>query len=232
MARSIIRRHTPYGPYPYPLEMRFGVRSVTKSVFAPLALLATRAALRALGADAQGGGLRAGATDPKWKRVRLIDAANMATGFGGTGSTKTHPNEDFDGYLGGDYDAWYTAPSFAEKIKQINADSAALSVGARNGRCATATRTTFCWAPRSRVSQVRSRTAGGLVRFRARARCLSRSGFTRCPTVRTREAGGRDGLVWCNAGYYPTLDDLAKIALLYQSRGAHGGRADSESGAD
>ncbi len=30
---------TPYGSYPYPLEMRFGVRSVTKSVFAPLALL-------------------------------------------------------------------------------------------------------------------------------------------------------------------------------------------------
>jgi len=26
----------------------------------------------------------------------------------------------------------------------------------------------------------------------------------------------------CNAGYYPTLDDLAKIALLYQARGAHG----------
>src|SRR5262249_6994759 len=30
---------TPYGPYPYPLEMRFGVRSVTKSVIAPLAML-------------------------------------------------------------------------------------------------------------------------------------------------------------------------------------------------
>jgi len=41
--------------------------------------------------------------------------------------------------------------------------------------------------------------------------------------VRTREAAGRDGMVWCNAGYYPTLDDLAKIALLYESRGAHGG---------
>lgn len=30
---------TPYGSYPYPLEMRFGVRSITKSVFAPLSLL-------------------------------------------------------------------------------------------------------------------------------------------------------------------------------------------------
>jgi len=48
-------------------------------------------------------------------------------------------------------------------------------------------------------------------------------GIHRAPTVRTRESGGQDGLVWCNAGYYPTLDDLAKIAMLYQARGAHGG---------
>jgi hypothetical protein len=49
-------------------------------------------------------------------------------------------------------------------------------------------------------------------------------GIHQAPVVRTREAGGRDGMVWCNAGYYPTLDDIAKIALLYQSRGAHGGQ--------
>lgn len=48
-------------------------------------------------------------------------------------------------------------------------------------------------------------------------------GIHQAPVVRTRESGGRDGIVWCNAGYYPTLDDLAKIALLYQTRGAHGG---------
>jgi CubicO group peptidase (beta-lactamase class C family) len=47
-------------------------------------------------------------------------------------------------------------------------------------------------------------------------------GIHQTPVVRTQEAGHREGLVWCNAGYYPTLDDLAKIALLYQARGAHG----------
>ncbi len=52
---------------------------------------------------------------------------------------------------------------------------------------------------------------------------LTPIGIHQAPTVKTREAGGRDGLVWCNAGYYPTLDDLAKIALLYQARGAHAG---------
>jgi hypothetical protein len=40
--------------------------------------------------------------------------------------------------------------------------------------------------------------------------------------VRTREPGDRDGPVWFNAGYYPTLDDLAKIALLFQDEGRHG----------
>ena len=34
--------------------------------------------------------------------------------------------------------------------------------------------------------------------------------------------GDRDGPVSFNAGYYPTLDDLAKIALLYQDEGRHG----------
>jgi CubicO group peptidase (beta-lactamase class C family) len=48
-------------------------------------------------------------------------------------------------------------------------------------------------------------------------------GIRYAPAVRTREANGKDGLVWFSAGYYPTLDDLAKIALLYQNRGAHGG---------
>src|SRR6267142_1733571 len=49
-------------------------------------------------------------------------------------------------------------------------------------------------------------------------------GILHAPAVRTREAPDRDGLVWFNAGFYPTLDDLAKIALLYQEQGALAGR--------
>jgi hypothetical protein len=47
-------------------------------------------------------------------------------------------------------------------------------------------------------------------------------GIAHAPAVRTREPGNRDGPAWFNAGYYPTLDDLAKIALLYQDEGRHG----------
>jgi hypothetical protein len=49
-------------------------------------------------------------------------------------------------------------------------------------------------------------------------------GIHAAPTTRTREPYGGRGLVWFNAGYFPTLDDLAKIALLYQHRGEWGGQ--------
>jgi CubicO group peptidase (beta-lactamase class C family) len=212
---------TPYGPYPYPLEMRFGVRSVTKSVFAPLALLRL--------AEVYGPwvlGLKVGdyvqGLDPKWQRVRFIDAADMATGFGGTGTTKTHPNDIFDGYLGGDYDAWYTAHSHAAKIRQI-----------------AATLHPYPWEPGT-VMRYRDQDYyllgaaidGFLKSVRGpqadlgefvQREVFTPIGIHQAPAVRTREPGGRGGLLWCNAGYYPTLDDLAKIAMLYQARGEHGG---------
>jgi hypothetical protein len=212
---------TPYGPYPYPLEMRFGVRSVTKSVFAPLALLHLAQVYGPWVLTLKVGDYVSG-VDPKWRRVRFIDAADMATGYGGMGSTKTHPNDIFDGYLGGNYDAWYTAPSYADKIRQIDAnlhpypwepgtvmryrDQDYFLLGAAIDGFLKSVR-----GPQADLGEI------------VQTEVLTPIGIHQAPTVRTREPGGKDGLVWCNAGYYPTLDDLAKIALLYQARGAHGG---------
>jgi CubicO group peptidase (beta-lactamase class C family) len=212
---------TPYGAYPYPLEMRFGVRSVTKSVFAPLALLHLAQVYGPWVLTLKVGDYVPG-LDPKWHHVRFIDAANMATGYGGTGSTNTHPNDIFDGYLGGDYDAWYTARSHADKLRQI-----------------AATLHPYPWEPGT-VMRYRDQDYyllgaaidGFLKSIRGphadlgdmvQAEVLTPIGIHQAPTVRTLEPAGHEGLVWCNAGYYPTLDDLAKIALLYQARGAHGG---------
>ena len=213
---------TPYGNYPYPLEMRFGVRSIMKSVGAPLALLRLAEVygpyVFALNIGDYVPGL-----DPKYRHVRFMDAASMASGFGGTGSVTTHPNDLDDGYLGADYDAWYTAPSHAEKIAQI----------AKNWR-------PYPWEPGT-VMRYRDQDyyllGIALDRFVKSVRgsqadvwqMLQQEVFTpigidHAPAVRTREADGRDGAIWFNAGYYPTLDDLAKIALLYQDLGAHAGR--------
>jgi CubicO group peptidase (beta-lactamase class C family) len=159
--------------------------------------------------------------DPKWNRIRFIDAANMATGFGGTGTLKTHPNDEGDGYLEGNYDAWYTAHSQADKLAQINANLRP-----------------YPWEPgtvmRYRdqdhyllgiavdrfLKSVRGPDADAWVMLQKEV--FQPIGIAQAPAVRTREPGGRDGPVWFNAGYYPTLDDLAKIALLFQDAGRHG----------
>jgi CubicO group peptidase (beta-lactamase class C family) len=201
--------------------MRFGVRSVMKSVAAPLALLHLAQEYGPWVLNLKIGHYVAG-LDPKYGKVRFVDAAGMASGFGGHGTLKTHPNDLMDGYLDGDYDAWYLAPSHAAKVAEIRR-----------------TQRPYPWAP------------GTVVRYRdqdyyllgvaldhflketrgpqadlgemLQAEVLAPIGVYHLPAVRTREAEGR-GYLWANAGYYPTVDDLAKIALLYQRRGEWGGR--------
>ena len=213
---------TAYGDYPYPLEMRFGVRSVMKSVAVPLSLLHLAEVYGPYVLSLRIGDYVPG-LDPKWQRIRFIDAANMATGFGGTGTFKTQPNDINDGYLDADYDGWYTAPSNVAKLHHINEHLKP-----------------YPWEP------------GTVMRYRdqdfyllgiaidaflksmrgpdadawdmLRKEVFEPIGIFQAPAVRTREDADRDGSRWFNAGYYPTLDDLAKIALLYQDGGAHAGR--------
>ena len=213
---------TPCGNYPYPLEMRFGVRSVMKSIGAPLALLRLAQVFGPYVLNLKIGDYVAG-LDAKYRSIRFIDAANMASGFGGTGSMQTHPNDPRDGYLEGDYDAWYTARSHAAKVRQM----------ARSLR-------PYPWEPGT-VVRYRDQDfyvlGAAIDRFLKSVRgsqadlwdmleseVLAPIGIAQAPAVRTREAGGRRGIVWLSAGYYPTLDDLGKIAILYQNLGAAGSR--------
>jgi hypothetical protein len=212
---------TPYGPYPYPLEMRFGVRSVMKSVAAPLSLLRLAQVYGPWVLKLTVGSYVHG-LDPTWDRVTFLDAANMASGFGGIGSLKTNPNDIYDGYLEGNYDAWYLAPSYALKIAQINANLRP-----------------YPWSPGTVVRYrdqdfflLGAALDGFLKSMRGPAadiwqmlttEVFAPIGILHAPAVRTREPDGRPGLVWFSAGYYPTLDDLAKIAMLYQALGEHAG---------
>jgi hypothetical protein len=213
---------TPYGPYPYPLEMRFGVRSVMKSVGAPLALLRLAEVYGPWVLTLKIGDYVSG-LDPKWKRIRFLDAANMATGFGGTGTLKTNPNDILDGYLDGQYDAWYTAQSQADKLAQINANlrpypwdpGTVMRYRDQDFYLLGAALDGFLKSMRGPFADIWTMLI---------AEVFQPIGIQHAPAARTREAGGRDGLVWLNAGYYPTLDDLAKIALLYRDLGAHGGK--------
>jgi CubicO group peptidase (beta-lactamase class C family) len=230
VARALVRdgtlyyeaEPTAYGDYPYPLEMRFGVRSVMKSVAAPLSLLRLAQLYGADVLEHRIGDYVPG-LDPKWRQVRFIDAANMATGFGGTGTLETRPNDILDGYLEADYDGWYTAPSAVDKLQHMNSHLRP-----------------YPWAPGTVVRYrdqdyfllglavdafLRSKRGPDADAWNMlRSEVFEPIGIAQAPTVRTREAGGRDGFAWFNAGYYPTLDDLAKIALLYQDAGQYAGR--------
>jgi hypothetical protein len=212
---------TPQGAYPYPLEMRFGVRSVTKSVGAPLSLLRLAQVYGPYVLELKIGDYVPG-LDPKWNRIRFIDAANMASGFGGVGSFVTHPNDDNEGYLLADYDGWYTAPSHAQKLAHINThlkpypwepgtvmryrDQDFYLLGA---------------AVDAFLKSVRGPQADAWHMLEEEV--FTPIGIAHAPMVRTREPDGREGLAWFNAGYYPTLDDLAKIALLMADKGEHNG---------
>ena len=212
---------TPFGPYPYPEGMRFGVRSVMKSVAAPLALLHLAEHYGPWVLDLKIGDYVSG-LDPKYSEIRFIDAANMASGFGGQGTLRTNPNDMYDGYLGGDYDAWYVALSHTEKLAQIRRSLSP-----------------YPWKPGTVVryrdqdfyllgvaidgflQRVRGADQADLWEMLGRE-VFAPIGIHYAPAVHTREPEGR-GHVWANAGYYPTLEDLARIALLYQQRGQWGG---------
>ncbi|MBV8852438.1 MAG: hypothetical protein JOY91_03500 [Sinobacteraceae bacterium] len=212
---------TPYGDYPYPLEMRFGVRSITKSIVNPLALLRLAQTYGPWVLTLKVGDYVAG-LDPKWKRVRLLDAVNMASGFGGVGSLKTNPNDGSDGTALGNYDSWFTAPSHAEKLQAINADLRP-----------------YPWEPgtvfryRDQDMYLVGAAIDGFLKSVAspqpdhwdlvRTEVLAPIGIYHAPLVRTLEADGHEGLAWGSSGYYPTLDELAKIATLFQNLGAHAG---------
>ncbi len=213
---------TRYGPYPYPLEMRFGPRSVMKSVAAPLSLLHLAEVYGPWVLELKIGDYVPG-LDPKFKRIRFIDAACMASGFGGTGTLRTHPNDIYDGYLGANYDDWYTAPSSAEKLAQINANLKPYPW--EPGRVVRYRDQDFYLlgiAVDAFLKSVRGPDADAW--HMIETEIFAPIGIAHAPAVRTREAGETDGPVWFNAGYYPTLDDLAKIARLYQNAGAWNGR--------
>jgi CubicO group peptidase (beta-lactamase class C family) len=214
---------TPLGAFPYPEEMRFGIRSMTKSITVPLALARLAKVYGPYVLNLKIGDYVEGLPDG-YKKVRFIDAANMASGMGGSGTFHTYPNDGDDGYVDATYDNWYNgARSAREKVELIHRDTGA-----------------YPWGP------------GVVYRYRDRDYHLlgaAMDGFLKkmqgpdsdiwtmlendvflpinihhAPIVKTVETDGSAGLAWFHAGFYPTLDDIAKIAQLYLNMGSHKGK--------
>ena len=211
---------TPYGDLPYCDEQRFGVWSVTKTAVAAVGMLALAQKYSPEVFDLPV--LEYVAAQPPhdgWDGVTIGDALNMATGLG-EGSEVTEPNNSGDGYLVR-YE-WYDEESAGEKV------------------VAVLDATEHPWGP-GEVFRYRDQDMF-LVGVVAEAYLKEVEGpdasFWRflldevyrpigipVPAISlTNEPDGHVGVPTVQQGFYATLDELARLAMLLQNGGEHDGR--------
>jgi hypothetical protein len=214
---------TEAGVFPYCESMRHGVWSITKSLVPAVALL--RLAQKygpQVYAERIADHLRVTGHAAEWSRVTFLDAANMATGIG-SGSTATDPNDISDGYLAevSGYDAWYRAPTLAERLAITFRESA------------------YPWGP-GRVARYRDQDP--LVLMAAMDHYLKARegaqasvwqmlmkevfepiGIVHLPQARVGTIPGETGLPIGSYGLYPTVADTLRVAQLLQKGGVHDG---------
>jgi hypothetical protein len=207
---------TAAGSLPFSDALRWGVWSVTKSAMLNVALL--RLAQK-YGREIMEHPIALyvpAARQPGWDDVTFNDLANMASGHG--------PADDNMSYLA-DYARWYLAPSAEEKTTQ-----------ALDYPRFTEPGTLYNY--RDQDAYLLGVAEEALLRHHegqlaSLAEMLHDEvyrpiGIHHVPTNTTLEPGadspydqGRPMLAY---GYYPTFDDLAKIAALYQHHGACDGQ--------
>jgi CubicO group peptidase (beta-lactamase class C family) len=153
--------------------------------------------------------------------VTFGDAVNMATGLGGT-TFDANPNDFFVDYeFGGAYDEWYRARSESEKVAMLN------KVG------------DYPWGP-GLVARYRDRDMFALgvamdnflksmegedadIWSMIAEEVFEPIGIHHAPMNMTFEEDGSVGQPIMAWGWYPTLDDMAKLAQLLHDRGEHDG---------
>jgi len=207
---------TSAGPFPCPDTTRWGVWSVTKSAMLNVALLRLAQKYGRDIVDEEIARYVAAARRPGWDDVTFRHLATMASGHGPQGDPTT--------YLA-DYERWYVAPSAAEKTAQALDYPRFVDPGTlHNYRDQDAY--LLGVAEEALLRDREGHDADMLAMLRDEV--YRPIGIHHVPTNTTVEPGdtsphgeGRPQLAY---GYYPTFDDLAKIAALYQSHGAWRGQ--------
>jgi CubicO group peptidase (beta-lactamase class C family) len=209
------------GPLPDCDRMRFGVWSITKSAANAVALLRLAHKYGPEVFDAKiKDYVEVAAQHEGWTDVTFGDAFDMATGVG-FGTAKRDPNRIDDGYLEGNYAAWYEAPSVAAKLIEVfQAPDLPWSPGEvaryrdQDAFLLSVAMDRFLKSKEGSEADLWSMLVNEVYRP---------IGIAHAPTNRTIEEGGQPGHPLMAYGFYPTLGDLAKIAQLYHERGKHGG---------
>jgi hypothetical protein len=204
---------TAAGPLPYCGNVRYGVWSVTKSAMLNVGLMRLAQKYGPGVLDAPVARYVPQARTAGWRDVTLGDLADMASGHA--------PAEDPTCYLC-DYSRWYLAPSERQKTAEALDYARYVEPGTQyNYRDQDAYLLGVAEEKLLQAREGRHASLWGMLR-REVYRPL---GILQAPTNLTVEPGSHDpGHPMMAYGYYPTLDDLAKIAALYQHHGTWKGR--------
>ena len=214
---------TPYGPYPYPREMRHGIWSVSKTATGLVTLLRMAQKYGDEILDYKiADYLDVTATHDGWDEVTFADAMSMATGIG-TGSNKVDPNDFNDGYIYSDFDeyvAWYIAPTLDEKLEHVFSVPSHPWGPGEHGRYRD--RDTFTLAAALdalyREKEGDAADLWGMMIDEVYAPL----GIHHMPMNLTKETD-RPGVPLLGWGLYANADDIVKIARLLDNDGMHNG---------
>ncbi|WP_375202254.1 serine hydrolase domain-containing protein [Hyphococcus sp.] len=202
-------RRTRHGPYPYPKDMRYGAFSVTKSMSGALSLLYLAERYGESIFDAKITDYApALATHPGWQGVTFEHALNMVTGL---------VTDDRYQYIG----PFQDAESADQGLAVIAGyDDAPPAPGAAF-RYSSLHTFTLSYAMQEYVKT----KEGANVNYwdLVEENVLEPIGVYHFPIQKTLEPGGADGIPTLGWGAFPTADDVAKIALLFQNEGEHNG---------
>ncbi|GIV61544.1 MAG: hypothetical protein KatS3mg044_0410 [Rhodothermaceae bacterium] len=202
---------TRHGPYPYPSEMRHAVYSVTKSMAGALAFFYFSERYGNELSDARiTDYVPALATHPAWQGVTFLHTLNMATG--------TEGGEDA-GHL---YEVLVKARTAEEAIRNIAELGDAPSGPGERFNYASTNFFVLSYALQNFVNEKEGKAISywDLVRENV----LTPLGAEDFTLLHTLEEDGSEGLPILAYGAWPTLDNAAKIALLFSKEGNYEGR--------
>lgn len=215
--------YTRFGDYPYCDEMRHGVFSVTKSAGAALSLLWLAERYGPAVFDARiADYVEITADHEGWDKVTFRDAIDMAAGIGEMAPKRISVTFDIEA----------DEERFIARFGGARGVENKLDVVFQDGN--------YEWGPGEVVRYNSLHTFTLAVAMDAYVKekegpdahlwemvseeVLRPIGIPVAPLMHTREADGSRGVPIMGWGFFPTLDDLAKIAQLFQDRGAHDGR--------
>jgi CubicO group peptidase (beta-lactamase class C family) len=217
--------YTRYGPFPYCGSMRHGSFSVTKSMGAAIAMLRL--------AEKYGEEVfefkivdyvEVTADHDGWEEVTFADALNMATGIGDDLPERVAPNVMLSDEEGDEqiFNGFMEAMSARDKADIcFTADNYPWDPG-EVGRYNSCHTFILSLAMNSFLQSVEGADAD--IWDMVLEEVYRPIGIYRAPIMRTVEPDGSRGIPQFWVGLYPTVDDVAKIAILLRNGGQHQGQ--------